>query len=236
MITYLINLASREDRLRTARMQLSKLETNYVRIEGVIYPQEIMDQEGLVTSGVKGCWESHKLCFEDLTNSEEEYALVCEDDLSIRDIKSLSAAISWGIRNEVDLLQLGFLLQGVRNHLTFLVDFIEHVVFKTFFFFSKLPIVGGFGLEYKLRVLRYGQTPLRFVPDSFLPGTHCYLISRKMAESVRLLNAPQFLSADDFFIALTKMRSFKTYRVAVSTVSQNNSKASIEKRFTGTPE
>lgn len=236
MRTYLINLASRPDRLQTASVQVNQLDPFFVRIDGVFFQASEPEQDKLVTHGVKGCWESHKKCYLDFLNSEEKFALICEDDLEISHLDSLTEAIKWGIHNQVDLVQLGFLLQGIRNRLTFSLDKIEQVLFKALYSLSKVRFMTSFALAGRLRVDRYGNTPFAYIPDSFLPGTHCYLISREMIESVISLNSPQFLSADDFFIALSKMRSFDMYRVRKSTVTQNNSTPSIDTRFVGAKE
>lgn len=233
MKTYLINLASRPDRLETATTQLNYVDPNFVRIDGVFFSNPEKELTTLVTLGVKGCWESHKKCFIDFLDTNEKFALICEDDLEITHLDFLNEAIRWGIHNQVDLLQLGFLLQGVRNRLTYLIDTIEQVFFKTIYYFSDIKIISKMGLAAKLRVRRYGNTPYSCIPDSFLPGTHCYLVSKRMVELIVSLNSPQFLSADDFFVALSKMRSFDMYRLRRSAVTQTSSAPSIDARFTG---
>lgn len=233
MKTYLINLANRTDRLESSRIQLSKVDSAFVRIEAVFISPNANEASTLVTNGVKGCWESHRKCFVEFLKTEEEFALICEDDLEITRLEAFYQAMNWGISNQVDLIQLGFLVQGIRNRVTYSIDALEQLAFKAIYKLSKISNTKFSSFNNKLRVRRYGLTSFKYVPDSFLPGTHCYIISRRMAQSVLSLNSPQFLSADDFFIALSKMRSFDMYRIRKSAVKQNNSVASIDDRFIG---
>ena len=229
MKIFLINLDTRTDRLKTSSFELGKLGHDFSRI-AAIDAKKVFGEDDLVTRGVKACWQSHKKCFELLIESDDDFAFICEDDIEIRDADKINTVLKQAISLNLDLLQVGFLTQGILNKLLNVFFIVESFLFRTLNTMSFL-IPTHVKLSSRLRVRIYSDAPRNFLPDLFFPGTHAYLISKKMAREVLHLNSPQFLSADDFFTALSRMRTFRIYRLKFSLASQSNSSPSISSRF-----
>lgn len=226
MPIYLINLESRPDRLATATNQLNKLKLDFQRIQAV-------DGSGLpsnrfLTSNVFACWQSHILTFEAFLRSEAKYALILEDDFVILQPSSFDRNMNKWTSLEFDLLQIGFLVPGFYNKFRMVFEEIEKLFFKLL---SKIAVITKLhSISSRLRVREAGTTPFWMTASSFLPGTHAYLISRSLASAIVTEGASN-LSADEYFIALAKMRSFKIGRLWKSRVGQNGSQPSIQQRF-----
>jgi GR25 family glycosyltransferase involved in LPS biosynthesis len=229
MKIFLINLDARTDRLYASKNQLLKLGREFTRVTAVD-AKDVSDKDAVVTSGVKACWESHRKCFEFLVESNDNYALIFEDDIEINDVKQIESHISKAIEQQADLLQIGFLTPGLQNKLLNLYCLAESIFFRNINRFSFL-FPPSLGVKSRLRVRIYKKAPKIFLPDIFFPGTHAYLISKNLAGQILKLNAPQFLSADDFFTALAGMRSFRIFRSIRSLASQSDSSPSISSRF-----
>ena len=69
------------------------------------------------------------------------------------------------------------------------------------------------------------------VPSDIRAGAHAYVIRNEMAAELIKLNDPVFLAADDFFMALGRMRSFRMHRFLGSRCGQIPSPTSIPNRF-----
>ena len=235
MKTYLINLSERKDRLTAASDEFRKIEVDFERVEAIHSSALDLSTPQLVTPGVQACWESHKLCYSKLLSSEEDYALICEDDFKVINKKLFFEALDWAVEKNVDLLQVGYLTQGVQNRFLNLYKILEMVLFKVIYAVTRLEYLPKSikKISTRMRVSRYGLTSRKFIPDSCLPGTHCYIISRETAGKLIKLNYPQFLSADEFLISLSGMRSFSLYRTRRSAVTQNDLDPSIKTRFVG---
>jgi hypothetical protein len=82
-----------------------------------------------------------------------------------------------------------------------------------------------------MRVKQSLATPKGFVIDDCQPGAHFYLVRRSFCLSISALNDPQFLSIDDFFTALSRMRTFKMLRVKKNLVIQKPFSAWAGPRF-----
>jgi hypothetical protein len=229
MNTYIINLASRPDRLVEALKEADDnfFKTTVVRaVEATEAPTNLN-----VSAGVWACWQSHKKCYELLLNSQDDYALIFEDDFQIKNKNNFERDLSLGIQMEADLVQLGYLRPGLLRKF---IDFyfkLESLTFRFLYVAGQLNFLKKFSLDGRLRPRIYSQTPTFLLPDIFFPGAHAYLISRNLALEVMTFNNPQFLSADDFFSSLANMRTFRIYRSRKSSVSQRKSATSISKRF-----
>lgn len=231
MKTYLINLIGRTDRYHTSKKELSKIQLDFERIDAISTNSILLKSPQFVSLGVEACWESHKLCYESLLNSDEEYALICEDDIEILNANLVLKTIRWAIENKVDIVQIGFLVHGLKNRFLYIHGTLEMIFFKVLYLATTSLPWAHSKITLRLRVASYGKTPVTYIPDSFFPGTHCYLISRNAARKILLLNNPQFLSADEFFISLSGMRAFSIFRNRKSAVGQNKSEPSIQDRF-----
>lgn len=223
---FLINLDDRKDRLESSTKQLEELGLQFTRIPAVSYNE--VGESMFLTAPVLACWKSHLKSYSTLIASDFDYALVLEDDFSISSPNRFSDFLSNLELEKYDLLQVGFLLPGLFNRLRWFYEELEKLFFYTLGLFSKS--VGLKSLSKKLRIEEARSASVKFTQSSFLPGTHAYLISREMALSLTDLDSPQ-LSADEFLIALSKMRSFRMSRYWRSLITQSNSAPSINNRF-----
>jgi hypothetical protein len=129
------------------------------------------------------------------------------------------------------MVQLGFLKPGVDTKIKILIANIDNRVFRLLGNLSRLPGLAGRNFSSRMRVRQSFTTPRGFVIDDCQPGAHFYLVRRSFCQSVLSLNNPQFLSIDDFYTALSKMRTFKMLRVKKNLVIQKPFSAWTGPRF-----
>jgi GR25 family glycosyltransferase involved in LPS biosynthesis len=223
---FLINLDDRTDRLESSKKQLNAVGLEFTRLPAVSFTE--VEESMFLTAPVLACWKSHLKAYSSLVASDFDYALVLEDDFSIYSPKKFQKFLNNLELEKYDLLQIGFLLPGLLNRMRWIYEELEKLFFYTLGFFA--AIVGLRSLSNRLRVAESRSAPLNFTQSSFMPGTHAYLISRHMALTLTNLDTPQ-LSADEFLIALSKMRSFRMSRFWRSLITQSNSAPSINNRF-----
>jgi len=223
---FLINLDDRRDRLDSATKQLNEIDLKFTRVSAV--SSRDVEENLFLTEPVLACWKSHIKTYSRLIASDLEYALVLEDDFLIKNPKKFSSFLESLYMEQFDLLQIGFLLPGMFNRMRWIFEELEKLIFYSLGFISRN--LGLKSLSQRLRIAEARSVSVRFTQSSFLPGTHAYLINRKMALALTSLDSPQF-SADEFFIALSKMRSFKMVRFWRSLITQSNSAPSINDRF-----
>ncbi len=223
---FLINLDDRTDRLESSTKQLKAMGLQFTRIPAVSFTEVAMSV--FLTAPVLACWKSHLKTYSALIASDFDYALVLEDDFLIVKPKKFSRLLQSRQIEKHDLMQIGFLLPGMLNRLRWCFEELEKVFFYTFGHLSKS--IGLKSFLPRLRIAEANNSSLRYTQSSFLPGTHAYLINKKMAAALIELDSSH-LSADEFFIALSKMRSFRMARVRRSLITQSNSAPSINERF-----
>ena len=110
---------------------------------------------------------------------------------------------------------------------------IEATFFKLLAKLGEMKYIRELRFSSRLRVRIAINRPINFVADDCLPGAHFYLVNRKMASAILELNEPQFLSIDDFYSALSKMRTFRILRSRKSAASQKPFPAWQGDRFNG---
>jgi len=223
---FLINLDDRKDRLDSSTEQLNEIDLQFTRVSAV--SSRDVEESLFLTQPVLACWKSHINTYSMLIASDLEYALVLEDDFLIKNPKKFSGFLESLNVEKYDLLQLGFLLPGTFNRARWIFEELEKLIFFSLGFISKN--IGLKSFSQRLRITEARNASVRFTQSSFLPGTHAYLINRKMAFALISLDSPQF-SADEFFIALSKMRSFRMARFWRSLITQSHSTPSINDRF-----
>ena len=112
------------------------------------------------------------------------------------------------------------LLPGVDTHIKFRFTNLQQKGFGLLSHLAKLPLFKNLKMGNRLRVREALLAPEGIIESDSLPGAHFYMVSRKFAKEVTSLNNPQYLSIDDFFSALSKMRAFRMGRTRKSFVSQ----------------
>lgn len=221
----MINLDDRLDRLSWATSQAEKFHFDFQRCAAI--SSHALEFQ-FVTSNVGACFESHRLVWKRILESDSEYGLVLEDDFDFDkfDLVYLSKILN---ENALDLIQIGFLKTGIRDRFDYVLTNIKHLLLLLVkILSSKL----GMSQILSRPIVHEVNTAFPYlVPANFRAGAHAYIISRRMAESIVTLNKPPFLAADDFLMALSRMRTFKMYRFLKSHCRQTSISTSIVDRF-----
>jgi GR25 family glycosyltransferase involved in LPS biosynthesis len=221
--SFIINLDSRADRLLSAQNEFKKLAMPFARIAAVT-PDTLSTKVVFVKPAVAACWASHLKVYEKIVSENIDIALICEDDIVFKsvDIDSLVGAMQ---EDQIDVLQIGFLYGTLGRKIDLFGRNLLHIFLLLIKKFSFLPL--GKKAKNSPQVKEVSLTHPWLVPGDFRFGTHCYLISRGAAEKILSIGGIQFLAADDFLVALAKMRFFNIQRMFQSKCGQTNSPSSI---------
>jgi GR25 family glycosyltransferase involved in LPS biosynthesis len=226
-----INVHARTDR----RVSISQhLVDKGVKFEIVraVEPEEPSSAEKLfLTDTAKAVWLSHQKCLK-IAAIKEAPTLILEDDavlkMTLPQIEALSSIMSV---HGIDFIQLGYLNINVAETVSIKLR-------NTYGFFTRNAIASGlfrvFGFKEVGRAKKQTwrtELPKNFVVNDVRYGAHCYLVSPKFASQILALNSPAFLPADDFYVALSRAKSFKMIRLKESLCQQDGSESSFSKRF-----
>jgi GR25 family glycosyltransferase involved in LPS biosynthesis len=218
--SFVINLDRETDRWKSVLLEIEKIGTPVKRVEAVDMKLLAPDQNPFVTSGVYACWESHRKIYREFIDTGGEYALIFEDDFFIKHPRVFHSALRDIQASNWDIAQIGFVSPGIRVKLRIILGNLENFLLISFSKIAHRKPFKWLRLENRMRVREARKAHISWIPDDFQPGTHCYAISRDCAMNVLEMNDPQFLSADDFFMALAKMRIFQMKRYFISIVGQ----------------
>ena len=226
---YVINLESRPDRWSQVVEQSDLLNLKITRIPGL--PSSDFDGEFslTVTAPVKACWEAHRLAAREFLDTNDSHALILEDDFLLS--KSFSHLhFELALKHKFDFVQIGFLKTSPFVASSILFFNFTDTLLRVFGILKEIPFLKRF-LKNKLLILERLNIPSFFVMNDIRPGAHAYVISRKFAEHMLLMNDPTYLSTDALYIALGPMRTFKMGRLRKSVITQRQSVSSITSRF-----
>lgn len=228
MKAYIINLDSRADRWADVIAQEKALGLKIQKVSAVNIESVIASP--FVTHVIAATWQSHQKAMSEFLASDEEYALIMEDDfvLSKRwrpDFVNLSKTL------EADFLQVGFLITNLVDRVQITVNGIFDTFIKVLYRAAKLSGSKRNLLGNKLLIREQSGIPFNIVCNDIRPGAHAYIVSRNFAHAVLKINSPEFLSADAVYISMGWMRSFKVLRLRRSVISQSDSESSITDRF-----
>lgn len=215
-----INLDSQKDRWENCLKQAENYGLALTRVPACTPSGLSTTTYHYVTPGVRAVWESHMACIRYFLGTGFEYAIILEDDFNILNFKKIERHLQNPKVLQYDLVQFGFLKPGFDTTIKILIANVETLLFRFIAFVAKLPLLVPGDLRDRLRVKEAAEMPWGFTADDFQPGAHCYLVSREIAEAILNLNNPQFLCIDDFYTALSQMRSFKSLRIRKSLVGQ----------------
>ena len=229
MDVYLINLDEDKERLRIATAELSKIGLVFRRISGFVVTSE-MNLDNFVTNSVAGCWLAHRQVFEMICNANQP-GLILEDDIQLRKgHEKISEILYKADPENFDVLQIGFvelaLSESVLRKLRDAIKIVEQILASQI---DRMHFPFLLSIKRRVRFIeamnahKFGKSlgSIKVVSDSFLPGTHGYLVTPKIAREILKLNQPIFLSADQFFMSLASMRSFRCFRVSRSLINQD---------------
>ena len=217
---YVINIDSSEDRFT----HFSRLNTRYgrevQRVSAVTPTNTDLSHAIYVSRSVAACWESHLKVLRLFLQSDNDFAFVQEDDSILKKFE-LNAYVDFMKNNSLDFLQVGYLYGTIGRKVEILGKNLLHISLLTLkVIFSCLRPSSSINEKVLVREIFTNRTNL--VPADVRAGTHAYLISRHLAEHVIQMNKPIFLAADDYFMALSRMRSFSMYRLLKSKARQGS--------------
>jgi|DEB19_MinimDraft_3_1074340.scaffolds.fasta_scaffold07454_2 hypothetical protein len=227
---FVINMEKDFDRWESVQDQAREFSFYVERVAAIEARNVPKVELEFVTAGVRAVWKSHMKCMRLLLESEFSHAVIAEDDFCIEKPKLLFSTLKNKEILEYDVIQLGWITPGLDNRIKRKYADLEHLFFRTLYkvLIRAKPKSSNLG---RLRVRSSGKTPKGFIPDDFQPGGQFYLISREFAKAILKLNEPQFLAADDLYIALARMRSLKFIRSTKNLVSQKPFKKWSGSRF-----
>ena len=230
MKAYVINLLDRTDRWHSVLLQSSKLNMEVIRIEAKSGKDFQGEADELVLPSIRAIWESHKIALHRFLQTEEDQALILEDDFHLsknfsRKIESIESEKSY------DFIQLGFLKINTKESL--------EILYSNFYdFFLKLieKITKKYGrlfpkISQKVFIGRQNNVSWGYVIDDVRSGAQAYVVSRRFAEAMLRVNDPVFLSTDLLYISFSQMRTLRMARLRKSIVGQNKMKSSVQSRF-----
>ena len=224
---YLINLSRRGDRLKCAMSELSKVSVDVHRIDAIDVQTYFGKESVFVSKAALVCSLSHEKALTEFLNSGQPYGVIVEDDLKVISSKNFDNSINLALRYDLDLLQIGFLVNGLSDSIDLFIVNITSTIIKVFNFCTKSLRFGGVN---RLRIKRNIGLPINLVPDNFRAGAHCYLISRRLAtELIKVVHASNN-TFDGFLMSIALHRRFKVARYLNSAVSQYITESDIKSR------
>lgn len=227
---YVINLDARTDRWDEVCNQIFPSEIRVLRISAVTADELSFDSLRYAAPGVAATWLSHQKAAAALLKSSDDFALILEDDFvlgptfKLPDLERLEEL-------KIDFVQLGFLKVSSWESIDLWVANLRDRLIRVVQKLSEINSLGFSHFRSKTLIKEVKNLPSNYIPADIRPGGHCYLISRKMAEAIQLLNNPIIFSADELFLAISSMRALKMVRLRKSEVSQSNSPSSVTYRF-----
>ena len=225
----MINLEKDVERWSSVLLESENLPFDTYRVDAV--NAKDLPVNNLVSPGVNAAWLSHLKAMQLFLDSGHDFALIAEDDFHVENREKLMKVLRRLQLGDWDLIQFGFLKPGIDTRIKILIANIDQIIFKVL---GKISLVNGvskLGFASRMRVKQSLKTPKGFVIDDCQPGAHFYLVGRTFCQSILKINNPQFLSIDDFYTSLSRMRTFKMIRVKKSLVSQKPFTAWIGPRF-----
>lgn len=225
---YVINLKSRSDRWKSVEKQTQSLGIPLIRVDAVSKDEVLA--EPFVTPAVAAAWFSHKKAMSLFLETQDEYALILEDDFVLQDRWS-EFDFSKYQSLEIDFLQIGYLVTTPLDLLELKIKAAADLCLKFLTWTSRARIFEKTNLRKKALIREQLNLPLHLVASDIRPGAHAYIVSRKFALAMQQINSPVILSTDALYIALGWMRSFKFVRFRKSVISQSDSVTSIDDRF-----
>lgn len=145
MLRFVINLDSSTDRMNRVSKRLDELNIPFERISAVngqtlsdefisqiTYPYNHFESRvrfpRTLTKGEIGCFLSHRKCWEKLLESDEQWALIMEDDILISDLAPKFMLSTDWIPPEVKVVQLSWSLQIQKGRIREEVIPIDNIV------------------------------------------------------------------------------------------------------------
>lgn len=216
----LINLDRDIERLKISKNQCEIIGITAVRVEAVQAESLVEKSEFSFRQATEACWASHLKALRYLVEHDSEYAVILEDDFKIEDLDKFRQNLIALNKYDFDLIQLGFLNIGIINKLNKALENFQARILRALLLAAKLGVPFLKGIHKRTRVQLMLQTPKGFVPNSYLPGSHAYVISRRLAECILRDYSTFLLPVDGFYNAISKAGGIRSLRISKSIVGQ----------------
>ena len=195
-----INLERRPDRLARISAELQRSGLSFetqVAVDGRLETHN----PKFISKGAIGCWKSHVNSMRTIVRAKVPFGLILEDDAVLSPVVNdefLSEMIDLMKRNQLDILQLGF-IEGPYS-------------------VSLRSILSG-TLEFLIELLRSrgkrDSSGARFVLGEFRIGTHAYLVNDRLAEAIAdTFPGPPLLAWGEYLSILAKGQMHRGIRIA----------------------
>jgi GR25 family glycosyltransferase involved in LPS biosynthesis len=228
--SYVINIDESTERLAHFKALNIRFRRDFLKVSAVTPKNSDLSQVKFVSESVAACWHSHLKVFSSFLNSDYEFAFIQEDDSLLKEL-DLNNYINFMKVHHIDFLQIGFLYGTIGRRLEIFGKNFLHIFLLVIKIFTRpFKFLSWVGKKPLVKEIFLSSPWL--VPADVRAGTHAYIVSRHFANNVKDLNDPIFLAADDFYIALSRMRSFSMYRLLRSKAKQGPWKSTISPNLT----
>ena len=228
---FVINVETNFKRRKSVETSLDKQKIQFNWVKAITPTDTRIENLGNLQPVARAVWESHLKCLK-LASESSLYSLILEDDSEIKLSNSqVLRIIDEMKRNRLDFMQIGFLHLHIVDVVSIHVRNFHNLLLKKRVFGSVLSFFGfQEGIRSKNQYWR-SEIPSDFILNDIRYGAHAYIISPQFSKRISQLNSPTFLAADDFFVSLGKMKSFRMARLRKSLVSQGSFESSFDVRY-----
>ena len=225
---YVVNLATRKDRLETALPQLEKLGLKY-KIERAVEAKDLLENNPFISQAAEACFKSHFNSLKGIADGEDDYCFILEDDFLITNFKKLQKQMSKIDIRDYDLIQIGWLQNTIRDRILISLTTLEGRIFHLLYLFCRRIPALNEKIGLRLRVARNSIVwDKELVQDDFKSGGHFYLVSKIFAAQLVEFNPQPQVPIDNFYATLAATRKFRISRTTKSYVKQSKSPSSIK--------
>jgi GR25 family glycosyltransferase involved in LPS biosynthesis len=200
ILIQVINLERRPDRLARISAELQRAELSFetqVAVDGQLEPHE----PKFISKGAIGCWKSHVNSMRRIVEARVPFGLILEDDATLSPIvndKFLSEMVDLMKRNQLDILQLGF------------IEWPYSLSLKSF-----APGALEFLISLMKNIGKRDSSGFRFVLGEFRIGTHAYIVNTRLAEAILEISpGPPLIPWDDYLGQLAQNQMYGEIKIA----------------------
>jgi len=200
VLVQVINLERRPDRLARMRAELQKAGLTF-EVQVAVDGQLDTHEPKFLSKGAIGCWKSHVNAMRRIVEAKAPFGLILEDDAVFSPVvndKFLSELTELMKRNEIDILQIGF------------IDWLYSLSWD-----SLRPGLLEFLIDLLKRRGARDPSGIRFVPGEFRDSAHAYIVNARLAEAISdIIPGPPLIPWDDYLGLLAKNQMFRDIKIA----------------------
>jgi GR25 family glycosyltransferase involved in LPS biosynthesis len=200
LLIQVINLERRPDRLARISAELQRAGLSFetqVAVDG----QLELHEPKFISKGAIGCWKSHVNSMRRIVEAKVPFGLILEDDATLSPAindKFLSEMVDLMKRNQLDILQLGFIEEPYS---------------------APLRLLASGPLEFLASLLKNigerDSSGFRFVLGDFRIGTHAYIVNARLSELItEITPGCPLIPWDDYLGLLAKTHMHGEIRIA----------------------